>query len=160
MIEASLIKAAAYLGAAISVGAAAIGAALGEGYAAGEANAAISYRPRYSAQVLTTMLVGQAVAETPGIFGLVVAIVLIFAAPSQVPLTKAFAYVGAGFSMGFSGIGPGLGSGFPVGSACQGIVRQPEMSGDLMKVMLIGQAISQSTAIYGLAVALALILLA
>ena len=56
----------------------AIGAAIGEGYTAAQANEAISEKPDSSGDLIKTMLVGQAVAESASIFALVVAILLIF----------------------------------------------------------------------------------
>ncbi|SMC16852.1 ATP synthase F0 subcomplex C subunit [Desulfacinum hydrothermale DSM 13146] len=145
------------LGAGFSVGFAAIGAAIGEGYAAGRANEVLSYRPRLAGEILKTMLVGQAVAETAGIFGLVIAMLLLFGPSSGKPLLTAWAYLGAGLSMGLSAIGCGVGSGLPAGGACMGIGRQPAVAGPITTLMLIGAGVSQSTAIYGFLIALLLL---
>lgn len=148
------IKAAAVTGAALSVGFAAIGSAIGEGYTAGKANETLAYRPKLAGEVLRTMLVGQAVAETAGIFGLVIAMLLLFSPEAGKPMLTGWAYIGAGLSMGLAAIGCGVGAGLPAGSACQGIGRQPKMSGQLMTLMLIGAGVAQSTAIYGFLIAL------
>ena len=79
------IKAAAVMGAGLSVGFGAIGAAIGEGFTAGIANKTVSYRPNLAGDVLKTMLVGQAVAETAGIFGLVISMLLLFSPPKENP---------------------------------------------------------------------------
>jgi F-type H+-transporting ATPase subunit c len=148
------IKAASVTGASLAVGFAAIGAAIGEGYTAGKANETISYRPKLAGEVLRTMLVGQAVAETAGIFGLVIAMLLLFSPVEGQPMLAGWAYIGAGLSMGLAAIGCGIGAGLPAGSACQGIGRQPKMGGQLMTMMLIGAGVAQSTAIYGFLIAL------
>ncbi|SFM52310.1 ATP synthase F0 subunit C [Thermodesulforhabdus norvegica] len=155
--QAEFVKAAAALGAGLSIGFGAIGAAIGEGYAAGEANSALSRRPRFSGNILTTMLVGQAVAESAGIFALVVAVLLMFLGTEGKPILSGWAFIGAGLSMGLSAIGAGIGSGFPTASACHGMVRQPAVSGNLMTLMLIGSGVAQSPAIYGMLVAFLLI---
>ena len=67
-----------YLGAGIAVGFGGMGAGIGEGMCAQEANAAIARQPKVSEQIVRTMLVAQAVAETPGIFALLVAFMLVF----------------------------------------------------------------------------------
>ena len=69
-------------------------------------------------------------------------------------LIKAGALVGAGICMGFGAIGPGIGEGFAAGKACEAIGRSPENAGLLTRTMLIGQAVSESTGIYSLVVAL------
>lgn len=155
--QAEFVKAGAALGAGLSIGFGAIGAAIGEGYAAGQANNALSKRPRFSGSVMTTMLVGQAVAESAGIFSLVVAVLLMFLGTEGKSPISGWAYIGAGLSMGLSAIGSGIGSGFPTATACQGMVRQPAISGSLMTLMLIGSGVAQSPSIYGMLVAFLLI---
>lgn len=69
-------------------------------------------------------------------------------------MVQAAALVGAGICMGFGAIGPGIGEGFAAGKACEAIGRAPENAGLLTRTMLIGQAVSESTGIYSLVVAL------
>ncbi|HDI00052.1 MAG: ATP synthase F0 subunit C [Candidatus Latescibacterota bacterium] len=75
-------------------------------------------------------------------------------------LIRAAAFLGAGIAMGFGAIGPGVGEGFAAGKACEGISRNPEQAGLLTRTMLIGQAVSESTGIYSLVIALLLIFVA
>ena len=72
-------------------------------------------------------------------------------------IIKAGALIGAGLCMGFGAIGPGIGEGFAAGKACEAIGRSPEESGLLTRTMLIGQAVSQSTAIYAFIIALVIL---
>ena len=69
-------------------------------------------------------------------------------------LVKAGALIGSGICMGFGAIGPGIGEGFAAGKACEAIGRSPQDAGLLTRTMLIGQAVSESTGIYSLVVAL------
>jgi F-type H+-transporting ATPase subunit c len=69
-------------------------------------------------------------------------------------LVKAGALIGAGICMGFGAIGPGVGEGYAAGKACEAIGRAPQDAGLLTRTMLIGQAVSESTGIYSLVVAL------
>jgi len=72
-------------------------------------------------------------------------------------IIDAAAFLGAGISMGLGAIGPGIGEGFAAGKACEGIARNPEEAGLLTRTMLVGQAVSESTGIYALVIALLLI---
>ena len=76
---------------------------------------------------------------------------------SGVDLVKMACYLGAGLCMGIGAIGPALGEGFVAGKACEGIARGPENAGILTRTMLVGQAVSESTGIYSLVIALLLI---
>ena len=68
------------LGAAIAMLCAA-GIGLGQGIAAGRAVESVARQPEASGEILKTMLVGQAVAETTGIFAFIIAISLVFINP-------------------------------------------------------------------------------
>ena len=76
---------------------------------------------------------------------------------SGIQLIRAAALLGAGIAMGFGAIGPGIGEGFVAGKACEAIGRNPNQAGLLTRTMLVGQAISESTGLYALVVALLLI---
>ena len=76
---------------------------------------------------------------------------------SGVDLIRAAALLGAGLSMGFGAIGPGVGEGIAAAKACEAIGRNPREAGLLTRTMLVGQAVSESTGIYSLVVALLLI---
>ncbi|MBW1765989.1 MAG: ATP synthase F0 subunit C [Deltaproteobacteria bacterium] len=149
---------AALLGASISTGLASIGSGFGGGYAAGAGCEAIARQPESFSQVTPVMLVGQAVSQTPCIFGLLISFILMFrAAPESTALSASMALLGAGISMGFGGIGPGIGNGLVAQGAIKWVGRKMEASGELMRTMLVGQAVSQSTAIYAMVVSLVLL---
>ena len=59
-----------------------IGPGIGEGNAVAKACEAIGRQPESKGAVTTTMLMGCAVAETTGLYALVIAILLIFVAPN------------------------------------------------------------------------------
>jgi F-type H+-transporting ATPase subunit c len=65
------------LGAGFAMGVGALGPGLGEGLVAAKACEAIGRNPREAGVLTRTMLVGQAVAESTGIYSLVVALLLI-----------------------------------------------------------------------------------
>ena len=72
------------MGSAIGAGLAVIagiGPGVGQGIAAGHAAAAVGRNPGAKSDVTSTMLLGQAVAETTGLYGLLIAIILLFVKP-------------------------------------------------------------------------------
>ena len=149
---------AAYLGAGLSMGLAAIGSGYGGGLAAGASWEGIARQPKTAANVTTVMLVGQAVSQTPSIFGLLVSFILMFKSfPESTALSSSMALLGAGICMGFGGIGPGIGNGMAAEGAVRWVARNVENAAGLMRIMLVGQAVSQSTAIYAMVVSLVLI---
>ena len=158
MDTASWINLAAILGASCAMGLGAIGAAVGEGYTASCANEAISRCPAKSGDILKNMLMGQAVAETSAIFSLMIAMMMLFTS-DRTDTLAIFIYLSAGLSMGCGAIGAGIGSGLPAAACCQGICRQPAIKDKLTTNMLVGASISQTTAIYSLAIALMLLYL-
>ncbi len=148
----------AYLGTGIAMGFGAIGAGIGEGYAAHKACGAISRQPAASGEVLKSMLIGQAVAESASIFALVVAVVLLFTVFDNIGTgNQAAALIGAGIAIGVGALGCGIGCGFPAGSACEGIGRRPQGQSEMTTVMLIGQGVAQTPVIFSLVIALVLI---
>jgi ATP synthase F0 subunit c len=149
---------AALVGAGLSTGLAAIGSGYGGGMAAGTSCEGVARQPETVGNVTTIMLVGQAVAQTPSIFGLLVSFILMFKTfPESHQLHAAMALLGAGLCTGFGGIGPGVGNGMAAESAVRWVARNVKNAADLMRTMLVGQAVSQSTAIYAMVVSLVLI---
>lgn len=62
--------------------------------------------------------------------------------------------IGAGLCMGIGAIGPAIGEGNAVGKALEGMARQPEAGGNLRTNMILGCAITETTGIYSLVIAL------
>ena len=72
-------------------------------------------------------------------------------------IVRAAAVLGAGLCMGIGTIGPALGEGNAVGKALEGMARQPEAASTLRTNMILGCAITESTGIYSLVIAILLI---
>ena len=70
------VAAFAVLGAGIAM-IAGLGPGIGQGYAAGKGTEAVGRQPEARGNITVTMLLGQAVAETTGIYSLVIALILI-----------------------------------------------------------------------------------
>ncbi len=76
----AIVLGASALGAGIAM-IAGFGPGIGQGFAAGKGAEAVGRQPEASGDITRTMLLGQAVAETTGIYSLVIALILIFANP-------------------------------------------------------------------------------
>ena len=59
--------------------------------------------------------------------------------------------------LGLGAIGPGVGEGMVAAKACEAIGKNPKEAGLLTRTMLVGQAVSESTGIYSLVIALLLL---
>ena len=75
-----LILACSAIGAGLAM-IAGIGPGIGQGIAAGHGAAAVGRNPGAKGTIMSTMLLGQAVAETTGLYGLVIALILLYANP-------------------------------------------------------------------------------
>ena len=64
--------------------------------------------------------------------------------------------IGAGLAM-IAGIGPGVGQGIAAGYGASAVGRNPGAKGDIMSTMLLGQAVAETTGLYGLAIAFILL---
>ena len=63
----------------------------------------------------------------------------------------------AGLCMGLGAIGPGVGEGVVAGKAIEAMSRNPKMADKILPNMLLGMAITESTGIYSLVIALILL---
>lgn len=66
--------------------------------------------------------------------------------------------LGAGIAV-LTGVGAGIGIGIATAKASEAIARQPEAEGKISKVLLLGCALAEATAIYGFVISLLIILL-
>lgn len=64
--------------------------------------------------------------------------------------------LGAGIAM-IAAVGIGIGQGFAAGKAVEGVARQPEAQGDILKTMLVGQAVTETTGIFAFIVSIVLL---
>lgn len=65
--------------------------------------------------------------------------------------------IGAALAV-LTGLGAGIGIGMATSHACDAIARQPEAKGDINKALLLGCALAEATAVYGLVIGLVIIL--
>lgn len=79
-MEKAIVLAASAIGAGLAM-IAGIGPGIGEGFAVGKACEAIAKQPEAKSSVTSTMFIGCAIAESTGIYGFVVALILLFINP-------------------------------------------------------------------------------
>ncbi len=72
-------------------------------------------------------------------------------------LILAFSALGAGIAV-LSGIGTGIGQGIAAGKAAEAVGRQPEAQSAIVRTLLVGSAVAETTGLYGFVVALILLL--
>ncbi len=65
--------------------------------------------------------------------------------------------IGAGIAV-LSGAGAGISIGLATGKAVEAVARQPEAEGKISKLLLLGSALAEATAIYGFVIAIIIIL--
>ena len=66
--------------------------------------------------------------------------------------------IGAGIAV-LTGMGAGIGIGIATSKATEAVARQPEAEGKIAKLLLLGSALAEATAIYGFVVALMIIIM-
>lgn len=75
-IEGSIAQGLAYVGAGIAV-LTGLGSGIGEGMCAAKAVEAVGRQPEASGKITVTMIIGCAIAETTGLYGLIIAFMLL-----------------------------------------------------------------------------------
>ena len=66
--------------------------------------------------------------------------------------------IGAGIAV-LTDIGAGIGIGLATSKATEAVARQPEAEGKITKLLLLGSALAEATAIYGFVIGLLIIIL-
>lgn len=80
LLAKTIVLAASAIGVGLAM-VAGLGPGIGEGYAAGKAVEAVARQPEAKGNIISTMILGQAVAESTGIYALVIALILMYANP-------------------------------------------------------------------------------
>ncbi len=60
----------------------------------------------------------------------------------------ALSALGAALGIGIAALGIGIGQGMVASKGVEGVARQPEAKSDIMQVMLVGQAVTETTGIF------------
>ena len=78
-MSAAIVQAAKYLGAGICMGLAAIGPAIREGSIGAYATDAMARQPEMAGNLRISMIIADAIAETPGLYGRLISFMILFA---------------------------------------------------------------------------------
>ncbi|OEC86464.1 MULTISPECIES: V-type ATP synthase subunit K [Methanobacterium] len=144
------------IGAGVAIGFAGLGSGLGQGIAAAGGVGAVAEDKGMFAQGLIFAVL----AETQAIYGLLIAILLMLGAgliggtPKPISVAAGLAAVGAGAAIGFAGLGSGIGQGITGASSVGAVVEDK----DMFAQGLIFAVLSETQAIYGLLVAILIML--
>ena len=107
-------------------------------------------------KIFSFTLISEAIIETPIIFALVTALILITTQAST--LLQGIAMIAAAICIGLGTIGPGIGSGKAASEACKQIAKNPKVYSTLAKVSMFAQGMIDTAAIYALIISLSLII--
>ena len=144
------------IGAGVAIGFAGLGSGLGQGIAAAGGVGAVAEDKGMFAQGL----IFSVLAETQAIYGLLIAILLMLGAgligggTKNVSVAMGLAAVGAGAAIGFAGLGSGIGQGITGASSVGAVVEDK----DMFAQGLIFAVLSETQAIYGLLIAILIML--
>ena len=72
-------------------------------------------------------------------------------------MSTAISAIGAAIAV-FTGFGAAIGIGIATKAAVESVARQPEADGSITKLLMLGAALAEGTAIFGLVVAILIIL--
>lgn len=136
------------LGAALAIGLSGLGVTIGEALIGKESLDVLSKNPDLSKSLKSMTILGIALAESAAIYGLVVALLILFV---DVSAGQAIA---AGLSIGLVGFAAGLCEWWIVKQALQSYLRNPAIEGEIKSNMILYVAMVESAAIYALVVAL------
>jgi F0F1-type ATP synthase membrane subunit c/vacuolar-type H+-ATPase subunit K len=135
-----------------------MGPAIGMAQFAKVACEGIGFNRHAYPNMLTFTLISEAIIETPIIFSLVIALLVITTTiTSTDPLLTSIAMIGAAICIGLGTLGPGISSGKMASAACKQIAIHPELYGTLSRLSMFGQGLIDTCAIYGLLIAITLI---
>jgi ATP synthase F0 subunit c len=147
------VFASAMVGAGLAVGLGCFGSGIGGGWPAAQACSGVARNPEKATALTTTMMIGQALAQSTSIFATLIALMLLFLPIPGTGLASIGIALGAGLAMGASALGPGIGAGMTAGGAVRGQSNWPTSRPVTVRTMLIAQAVCGTPAIFGMLVA-------
>lgn len=147
------------LGAAFAIGLGSIGPAVGLGIFTQKSNAALGTNRKSYEQLFSYTLIRIAVIETPLIFALIVALILLFLVPttSQENVIQGIAFLCAGISVGVGTFGGSVSSALTAASAATQIAANPSATSSLSQASMLGQGVIEASVIYPTIIAFFLI---
>jgi len=150
-----------YLATGVCIGIGSVGPSIGLALFSRIACRSIGINRKAYNKLFSFTLISNAIVETPIIFALVVAIMILFTPAKSNPenILSSIAMISAALCMGIGTISVGISSGRTAGAACHQIARKPELHSALSRTSMFAQGLIDTFAIYSLLIAILLILL-
>ena len=147
-ITLQIMEFATLIGASLAVGLAGVGVALGESKLGKKSLEVVGKNPDLSDDMRSLTILGMALVESAAIYGLIVAIMIV---TGDVSTWQAIA---ASLAVGLPGFFVGLGEGNLVAGAMDAILRNPSNIENIRTNTILYLALVESAAIYGLIIAI------
>lgn len=142
----------------VCIGVGSIGPAIGLAHFAKTACRSIGVNREAYNKLFSFMLVSQAMIETPIIFSLVIAmLILMTPLPAAYAMTKSIALCAAALCVALGMFAPGISAGRTTSASCEQIAHNPELYETFFKLSMISQGFIDTSAIYVLLISLMLI---
>ena len=154
----SLNEALQLLASGISIGLGCIGPSIGLSLFAFSACSAIGINKKSFNKIMTFTFICEAIIETPAIFSLLISLMILTTSVIPTSDVQGWQFIASALCIGLSTIAPGINAGKTGAAACQQIALHLEQYPSLSKITLLGLAMIDSFAIYGLLVAIIMLL--
>jgi F-type H+-transporting ATPase subunit c len=143
----------------LCVGLGGIGPAIGLAHFARNACHALGLHKDAYRQIVPFSLISQTLIETPVIFSLVIALVILFVLPplQDGDIAVSIGALAAGLVTGIGTLGPGISSGMVSASVCQHLVTATPHASALTRTSMFAQAIIETSVIYAVLISFAII---
>lgn len=139
---------------ALTIALPAIGVSLGQGRIGVACVRALERQPSAQPELFRGLVMGMALAETAGIIGVALAIILLFGASSGATIYNGIAQLGIAIAVSIPSLVTGLTTAQPAIAALGAIARQPFLARKITNLMLITQSLGQTAVIFGFLIAL------
>jgi len=142
----------------LSIGIGSIGSSIGLSIFAAAACTAVGINKKAFNKIITFTFICEAIIETPAIFALLISLMILSSVIIPDASVQGWKFISAALCMGLSTIAPSINAGKTGAAACKQIGFNLEQYSNLSKIALLALAMIDSFAIYGLLVAIVMLL--
>lgn len=146
------------LSAGISIGLGCIGPSIGLSLFAFAACEAIGINKKAYSKIITFTFICEAIIETPIIFSLLISLMILTTTTNVSSLVQGWQFLAAALCISLSTISPGINSGRTGAAACKKIGTNLELYSTISKMAMLGLAMIDTFAIYGLLLSILMLL--
>ncbi|MBP9764827.1 hypothetical protein KBD08_00640 [Candidatus Babeliales bacterium] len=146
------------LAAGISIGLGCIGPSIGLSLFAFAACHGVGTNKQAFGKIMTFTFICEAIIETPAIFSLLISLMILTTAINPESFIQSWQFIAAAICIGLSTISPGINSGRTGAMACTQIALHLDQYPSLSKITMLALAMIDSFAIYGLLIAIVMLL--